>query len=210
VPSPDIEQPGLMLDRRRSEWSSRCTICNHPQRERIELAMARGAGRRVVGQTYDASPDAIYRHWQEHVPEPVKAARRADVMKPGMAIEQVLNEEGDAGTLEQLRVIRAGLFRQFDLSVEMGDAKSIAPIAAQLIKIATTIGEHTGELRKAIGSTQTVNQLVVSPDFIRFRATILRALKPYPEAMQAVMTALAALDREEIISGEAKALEPGR
>jgi hypothetical protein len=196
-----------MIDRRRSEWSQRCSVCTHPQRERIELAMARGAGRRVVAQTYDASADAIYRHWRDHVPEPVKAARRADVLKPGMAIEQALKEEGDLGQLEHLRVLRAGLFRQFDLAVETNDSRSLAPLAAQLIKIASIVGEQTGELRRSVGSAPTVNQLIVSPDFIRFRATILRALKPYPDAMAAVMAALSKLDLEEAPAIEAKALE---
>jgi hypothetical protein len=167
--------PAQRVDRRRSEHRARCTICTHADRSRIELALARGAGRRAVARRYSVSPDAVWRHWNGHVSDTVKAARKLEVLRPGAELSKLLTEE-DTGLLENLRVVRTGLLHQFDLAVELDNPSGCAVLAAQLHKNLEIVGKHTGELRRH--DTLTVAHLALTPDFLDFRLKLIQALRP--------------------------------
>lgn len=195
-PQPDTSAPAPIsagaykIDRRKAGWNSRCTICKAPDRQRIELALARGASRRSVAVQYDVSDDAIYRHWQAHVPDKTKAILQAEFLKPSATIEALLNEE-QPGLLERLERYRLGLVHLFNLGVESGNL-SIAPITRELREIETLIASQLGTLRARTNAP--IQHLHVSADFVRLRQTILIALRPYPDALAAVSVALRAVD----------------
>ena len=71
----------------------RCTICSHPERARIEHVMAQGASRAAAVQKFRCSPDAIVRHWNNHVADHVKAATLVKALKPGVELDRLLNDE---------------------------------------------------------------------------------------------------------------------
>ena len=60
----------------------RCTICNHPARPQIDLAIATGLSKRAVAERFGVSRDAVWRHAQAHL-------TTADAMtdKPEPALE---------------------------------------------------------------------------------------------------------------------------
>lgn len=175
------------IDRRRSGWNSRCTICDHPKRAQIELALARGASRRSVGQRYDCSADAAYRHFENHVPEETKAALKAMYLKPSATIEEILAEE-TPGLIERLAVYRVGLSHLYHFEIEACNSRAATGLARELIRIEEILAEQTGELRKM--AAEPVQQLHLSADFVKFRQKIMIALRPHPDALAAVVDAL--------------------
>jgi hypothetical protein len=48
----------------------RCTICNHPARPQIDLAIATGLSKRAVAQRFGVSPDAVWRRTSGLMPRP--------------------------------------------------------------------------------------------------------------------------------------------
>ena len=48
----------------------RCTICNHPARPQIDLAIATGLSKRAVAERFGVSRDAVWRHAQAHLTLP--------------------------------------------------------------------------------------------------------------------------------------------
>ena len=52
----------------------RCTICNHPARPQIDLAIATGLSKRAIAQRFSVSHDAVWRHAQAHLTAEMRAA----------------------------------------------------------------------------------------------------------------------------------------
>ena len=46
-----------------------CTICQHPQRTEISLAIQQGRHRKEVAERYGLSPSALARHIRKHAPK---------------------------------------------------------------------------------------------------------------------------------------------
>src|SRR5436305_14561749 len=53
----------------------RCTICNHPARPQIDLAIATGFSKRALAERFQVSRDAVWRHAQAHLTAEMRAAR---------------------------------------------------------------------------------------------------------------------------------------
>lgn len=190
------------IDRRKAGWNARCTICSHPKRAQIELALARGASRRSVAEQYGCSDDAARRHFENHVSEGVKAALLSKYLKPNATIEAILAEE-EPGLLERLAAYRAGAWHLFNLAVEMNNLQGVAPIMRELVRVEELIAQQTGELRAR--SNAPIQHLHVTADFVRVRQTILIALKPFPDALAAVSAALRAMDEAPPVLIDARA-----
>lgn len=166
--------------------------------------MARGAGKRAVARRFNVSADAVWRHWDGHVGEAVKVARKAEVLKPGALLEQLVEEE-DTGLLETLRIARAAVLHQLDLANELDDRPAVAALAGQLHKNAELVGRYTGEIRNA--ASTTVNNLVLSPDYLALRLKLTQVLRAFPEAAQAVAAVFREAEGGTVRQIEAKPVE---
>src|SRR6266704_1575259 len=58
----------------------RCTICQHPQRPNIDLAIATGISRRLIAARFKVSADAAWRHGHEHLTPEIRAALATTVL----------------------------------------------------------------------------------------------------------------------------------
>ena len=167
--------------------TTRCSICTHDDRARIELLLARGASRRRIGERFHCSPDAVWRHWRKgHVPEHVKSQLAIRALRPGETLDKLVQDES-IGLLENLQRIRATLYASFDAAAEVGDRQAVALLAARLHENLRLAATSTGELQK--NSPTSVTNIVLSPAYLDLRAALLRALRPYPDAARAVVAA---------------------
>ena len=104
--------------------SGKCVVCAHPERVRIELLLAGGAGQKAIGRKFGMSKDCVHRHWHGHVTE----QRRASLILgpvPRQALAAQVCEENTSG-LDNLRIVRAGLWNQYDCALEAGDRIAVA------------------------------------------------------------------------------------
>src|SRR5216683_2832438 len=58
----------------------RCTICQHPQRSNIDLAIATGISRRLIAVRFKVSADAAWRHGRAHLTPEIRAALATKVL----------------------------------------------------------------------------------------------------------------------------------
>jgi hypothetical protein len=157
----------------------RCTICNHPARPQIDLAIATGLSKRAVAQRFGVSPDAVWRHGQSHLTPEVRAALATKLLQRDGDMRGVLLEEG-TGVVEALKAIRGPLFGMFLVAIDAGDSKAATALAARLHESLALAAKLTGELAPQAGVT--VTNILLSPDFQRLRAELMRALAHHPEA----------------------------
>lgn len=175
----------------KAEGRRRCTVCHHPERTEIELVIARGASRRAAAKRFGLSGDAIYRHWNKHVPEHVKAAQKVQALKPGADLDKLVEEE-NIGLLTHLQRIRGALYDAFDAAANVGDRHGLATIASQLHHNLRLAAQKTGELQQH-AQTQ-INNLILAPDYLNLRARLIAVLRPYPEAARAVAEAFRSIE----------------
>jgi hypothetical protein len=147
------------------------------------LAIASALGRRRIAERFHVSPDAVQRHSQNHLTPELKAALVLKLIQREGDVRGCLLEEG-AGTVEAIRAIRAPLFGRFLAAVDIGDDRSAAALAGRLHEGLTLSARLTGQLVPAAGTT--IQNIVLSADYITLRSSLLAALRPFPEAARAV------------------------
>jgi hypothetical protein len=150
-----------------------CTICHHPQREAIDQALVAGEAFRNIAQRFAASSDAVYRHKQDHLPQHLCQAKAAQEVRQADAL------------LAKVQALEADARRIQATAEADGDLRTALQGIRKLVRIIELQARLLGELQEG----QTVNILVL-PQWQDLRSVILRALVPYPEARQAVTTAL--------------------
>jgi hypothetical protein len=175
-----------------------CAICRHPDRWRLELLRAGGAGIDALAAKFGVTRDCVHRHWRLHVSAEAKAGYLI-----GPAELQTLAEraaiEGDS-VLDYLKLCRTVLTGQLAAMSEAGDGRGAAYVAGQLTRTLESIAKITGELgelaRSTVNITGNVNILADSPAFARVQAAILKALARHHDARADVVLALRSLDDE--------------
>ncbi len=177
--------------------SSRCQVCKHPERTRIELMRASGVSLNVIAEKFGVQRDAVNRHWHGHVSDQMKASFLAGPLQ----LEELAQKAAETGTsvLDHLHAIRVVLFSHLTTATEAGDGSLAANVAGRLTHVLETIARISGELGALATNTTyniTNNQLVLTqtPAFLKLQASLLHALAPFPEAREAVVAALNELD----------------
>ncbi|WP_439399348.1 hypothetical protein ACRQ5Q_18405 [Bradyrhizobium sp. PMVTL-01] len=173
----------------------RCQVCRHPERWRVELLRAGGASLDALADKFSLDRDAIWRHWQKHVSDEMKASYLCGPAQLAELAEKAASE-GDS-VLDHLRMVRTVLTGQLAAMNEAGDGRGVAYVAGRLTSVLETIARVTGELGSMASSINVTNNLTVlaeHPAFLRMQATMLRALAPFPDARASVVAALRDLD----------------
>jgi hypothetical protein len=182
-----------------------CTICRHPDREAIEKALvASETGYRTIAKRFAISESALFRHRQNHLPEVLArglaaAPKPVDHQKPVdpaprehdleiASYHQALEAQQESHALDvtkQLKAINAACLEV--LRQARTDGKHAILLRA-VDRIARQI-ELQAKLLGQIDERTTVN-VAVLPEWHGLRQVVLDALRPYPEARQAVAEAL--------------------
>jgi hypothetical protein len=172
---------------RAGEPSPLCKACAHPERVRIELLLAGGAGQRPLARKFGLTHHALGRHWRAHVSEERKASMvLGPVQRMNLAAQ--LSEES-ASVIDHFRVTRAGLYKLFDAALEAGDRTGGAMVAGRLIACLDSIARITGELASSplVQNNTQVTNVYMLPEVSALMADVIRALSRFPEARAAVL-----------------------
>lgn len=171
-----------------------CKVCQHPERARIELLIAGGAGYSAVGRKFGFKhSDPLHRHWRRHVSEERKVALRLGPVQ-STALAARVAEESES-VLDQHRAVRAGLWQAYATAVEAGDALNVASLAGKLTDSINATAKITGELSQSpLVQHNTLINIAAAPEFARFQADLIRALARFPDAARAVAAEFARID----------------
>jgi hypothetical protein len=171
-----------------------CRICNHPEKGRMELALASGKTLKSVYLAFGVSKDSLARHWRVCV----NTKHRAELLTRPIEIGQLaeLAAAENRSLLEYLGILRSALFRMFEEAREEKRRYDASVISSKLLAVLECIGKITGELRTGAGITINTQVNGAAPaalndaELAKVQALIIRTLRPYPEARAAVVMAL--------------------
>jgi len=102
-----------------------CTVCRHPERERIDADLVSGRGTfRRLGGTYGLSPSALRRHHRDHV---------AEVLRKATSLDAIARADSLYGQLQELRAHTLSIYVR---AKEAGDLKAELAAIRELRSIA--------------------------------------------------------------------------
>lgn len=157
-----------------------CTVCSHEDREAIDQAMVFGEPMRAIAiRVGGVSKDALSRHRAHISPALSRLVAEREMAGPASALDR----------LEELYAKASGV-----LSAATEEGKASLSLAAirELRGLVETLAKITGELDER--PTVQVLNVATSPEWLQVRGALMAALRPYPEAAQAVAGSLTQLE----------------
>jgi hypothetical protein len=151
----------------------RCTVCDHPERHRIDEALVSGAPYRSVAKQFKVSESAVYRHKTEHLP--------AYLLKASM-VEEVARADD---LLDQVRHLQTRALYILERAENTGDLRTALAAISQARGNLELLGKLAGKLDE-----RPVVNLNLSSEWLELRTMIVGALEPHPAAHRAVLRAL--------------------
>jgi hypothetical protein len=176
----------------------RCKTCRHPEREKVDIQLARGFSARSLAKQFGLSIEGVSRHRRNgHVPRAILDA---------FPRQTALSDEG----LTQLRRdesanVLLGLARQRRMLLEVQDRAAARKDNQWILKAANALHRNVELVARSIGefaqheraiSTTNVMNVMLQPDYLKLRQGLLEALRPHPKARMAVARVLQELEGE--------------
>jgi hypothetical protein len=129
-----------------------CTICERPDRDRIDAALRGGTSIRQIAQAFDVGRTAVTGHAAKHTQsietrkhrQAARGGRRRSRTAPAVELRAI---EGPEGVVEDLQRLRVEAFGLFEAAKGRGDWKSAERIFSQLIACV----DRFGELHRVLG-----------------------------------------------------------
>jgi hypothetical protein len=167
-----------------------CTICNHPQRGRIDFLLCSlagsgewGTGDRALGTKFGVSRQALGRHRRAHISEEYRAAVKIGPFQSEAALRQLLAEEG-ASVLDRFNAVYGGHLSRWLTALEAGDDNVMVLHGKVMAALLAKVGLLTREMLPP-GAHQRIEQnFYLSPDFYQFQQRALRVLRRHPQVME--------------------------
>lgn len=155
----------------------RCKVCTHEQRGLIDQDIAGGMNNSQAALKWGLSRDGVRRHKQAHL---------------SPALKGVLTRRETSGAvraLDRLEDLYSKASSILDAATEDGKATLSLAAIRELKGLTELLARITGELDER-PQVQVLN-VVADPAWVETRSRLLVALRPYPDAAQAVALALA-------------------
>lgn len=170
-----------------------CTICSHARRHQIEIGLVHRVPLRVLARRFECSPDALHRHRHKHL-SPMMAAAILCAQQPSAVDLEALQRNESEGLLAQLVTQRARLQQHSDLSLELGNAAGAVAAERAITSNLELVAKLLGSIVQRHEVTRT--SILISADYLTLRASLVQALRPYPDAARAVGQALHSIETD--------------
>jgi hypothetical protein len=163
-----------------------CTVCCHDDVSRIDLYLARGGSCRGIADKFGLHYLAVWRHRKNHLSPAAKAAFLCAGRPDDFDVEKMRAEEGES-LLGNLAGLRGRLLALLQVAEELDDTGRATQVHREL----TRNLEVTAKVLHQIGGPIHVHQsaFLVSQDYLSLRHSLMKALKPFPQARAAVASA---------------------
>jgi hypothetical protein len=157
-----------------------CSVCERPERQEIDNALAVGVpGEELVRKYPPLTAMSVSRHRRNH-------------LVPGLAVvlkkQQAKEERGYRTTAQRIEDLYLRAERILNEAEAQGQGSLALAGVRELRGLVELLAKITGELDDR-PQVQVLN-VQTSPEWVDLRSLILQALGPYPEAALAVARAL--------------------
>jgi hypothetical protein len=173
---------------------STCTVCRHPERERIEALRVSGASLDSLAKKFRLHRDAIWRHHKDHLSADLTTAYLAGPATIAELKERAVAEGGSI--LDHLAILRSILMGAVVSSAEANSAFTLATLSGRLVEVLKEIGKITGEIERLNPSVSITNNVAIfsNPQFVAFQVGLLQIARQHHGARADIVALLRGLD----------------
>ena len=125
-----------------------CTICSHPRRRQIDLALIGGIPNRKVAAQFGLTEASVRRHLEFHVSAMLKQAAQGEKEADELQLAGDLSDQ-----LRQIRDRAASLLRKAETA---GDNKTALSACRELCRCIELLGRFAGDLTEGGGSAPVI------------------------------------------------------
>ena len=152
----------------------KCSVCKHPKRFEIDRLLLSGEGtNRSIAKDYGLDHNAVQRHRSKHIaPALAKAKEHREIVEA-------------TSVLGDVSMIRSRLLALLDIAESEGNVKDTCTVIKELRATVELLARVNGEIENKV----EVN-VFSSNTWIDIRSDVINALRPFPEAKNAVVTVL--------------------
>ena len=146
----------------------------------------------AVARQYKLPKDAVYRHANSnHISDRFRAAVRVGPFRDETTLRRLCAETGTS-VLENFRAIYAGLAARWLEAYKHGDDTKLVSLSGKMIDLLERQGKISGELMPE--ASRITNNFLITPEFFSLQASLLKALREFPEAKKALLLELRKLE----------------
>ncbi len=150
----------------------KCSVCEHIQVKEIDKSLVNGTGLRKIAKRFSLSTTSTYRH-------------KAHINRTLLKANEVREVAQADNLLKQVRDLQTRALNVLLKTEESEDWRAATGAIREARGCLELLGKLAGELQEG----QTIN-VIVSPQWVELRTTIIEALEPHPEAKFTVLRAL--------------------
>lgn len=150
-----------------------CSICIHPERERIDQMIVSGASNRSIAVQFSVNHNAVQRHRTNHLPKHLSTAKEAEMVSQA---DDLLSQMDRA--LQLSWTITDNCTRDGDNRTALAGLKEVRECLKVLLEV-------SGKLQ-----AQSQVNIILNPQFQKLQMILLRELEEYPTIRQRIVTAL--------------------
>lgn len=151
-----------------------CKICSHPQRALIEQDIVSGVPNSRVATRFGFSEAAVRRHKAAgHLPQAMVKAQE---------LQETTRAESLFTQVKSLAKRAMGILEQAEAS---GDLRTACMAIREARGCLELLAKAAGEIESSPSVT-----IINNPEWVELRTSILRAIEPYPEARDRILSAL--------------------
>ncbi len=163
----------------------RCTVCDHPQREEIDMQLVCGESYRTIADRFRLSKTALIRHKESHIPDALVEAQDAgEVAQADDLLAQVKALQAEAQDI--LGEARAA-----------GDLRTALRGIGQALSCLELLSKIEGRLQDQQSVQVNVNMDIHhSPQWRQVGAMLAEVLAPYPDLRGEIAARLIAMAEE--------------
>jgi hypothetical protein len=156
-----------------------CTICQHPERGRIDYLAASGASLRSLETQFGLGHSSLQRHFERHVTERFKKLCQAQHLT---SFEEMLAgaTEANAETLDVINLLIRGHSQRWAICLEAGSDKAMNFHAGKILAAIELRSKITLELQPEARNVTINNYLV------KDAAELVNTLRDNPEAVRRI------------------------
>jgi hypothetical protein len=164
-------------------------IATHPDRAAIEIGLANNVAMRILGKRYGLTQSQLCRYRSDHMPDDLIMRLRVRGHRSDEELAAIRETESK-NLLDHFAFKRGRLYAVADRAGRIGDDAGETRALEAAGRMSERIGKLLGDMGAHITINNTQVNLYQSPEWHAIRTELVRALRPYPQAWDAVTQAI--------------------
>ena len=157
----------------------RCTVCDHPQREEIDMQLVCGESYRTIADRFRLSKTALIRHKESHIPDALVEAQDAGEAAQGDTL------------LAQVKALQSEAQDILGEARAAGDLRTALRGIGQALSCLELLSKIEGRLQDQQSVQVNVNMDIYrSPEWLRVGRMLADVLRDYPDLRATVAAKL--------------------